>query len=138
MRSKALQILSIVFCFTIAPLICLSVPCVRAQGHPIVIPSDNKVGFLYSIRGPLSSSCYGADHGIRNSVLSTSRQRLAMLYGTGTMDCKEDYLVGVRVRFRFKSFAELGHAITGIFHKPGRGNRKGLASISVVFDGPDF
>ncbi len=103
--------------------------------------------FPVTMVGESSSPVQTQSHGTRvyrperkrptDFMVCSGRQRDARLYGTGTLDIRDDYLVGVKVTFRFNKWGDIGRAIMGVFNNSARARTKELTRISVVLDGPD-
>jgi len=138
MRPKGLHMLVILLIIIIMAIFAsVSVPLSRAEENFPPVSIGDREG--YPTWQLVKSSVDGSGSlSISDSMALPDKEMTATLYGTGILDTKEDYLIGVKISFKIKNWGNLGRIITGVFHKSNeRCKEKGVARVCVVLDGPD-
>ncbi|RLB39249.1 MAG: hypothetical protein DRH12_11775 [Deltaproteobacteria bacterium] len=62
----------------------------------------------------------------------------AVVYGTGKLDTKPKYMVGVKVSFELCAWGSLRDAVVGLFGRSNDNTQKGIAHFSIMIKGPGY
>jgi len=136
MRAKILHLI-IWTAIALAIIGSVSVPLVRAEQFLAPNPMIEREVVPWQWKGEGSRVNSSEDLRVMHTTPTQDRQLRAMVYGTGTLETRDEYLVGLRVCFRFKTWGELGRIIMGVFDKSKRSHKPGRTRVSIMLDGPD-